>query len=97
VSLLLPDGIDHLGDCPFTLHAAITAALRILNYEEFPIEERPPRRIWLDGERLESHWRDVERRREEKYKNPASADSGDDDEDDPHSFAQTNAVELITR
>lgn len=89
MSLLLPDGITHLGDCPFTLHAAILTALRIISYEEFPIEERPPKRIWLDGDRLAKWWTEVEVAREERYGVKTPQDSGDDYE--------SNALELIAR
>lgn len=96
MSQLLPDGIRHLGDAPYTLHRAITQALRILDYEEFPIEERPPRRIWMDNDRLTDWWRDVERQRKEKWNSPtSSSETLDDDEDGP--TVQHNAVELIVR
>ncbi len=101
VSLLLPDGIDHLGDCPYPLHGAICSALRILDYEEFPIDERPPRRIWLDNDRLNAWWKEVERKRKVKYGDPAASDPvvGDEPEDDDYAspVSQRNAVELITR
>lgn len=88
MSSLLPDGISHLGDAPYTLHQAITQALRILNYEEFPRDERPPKRIWFDGERLTAHWQRVEKARDEKYGTKT---------DEPEGPSEDNAVELLTR
>lgn len=94
MSQLLPEGIDHLGECPHTLHGAILGALRILQYEEFPIEERPPRRIWLDADRLKVWWEDVEAERKARYDSTSSSEDIEDDGDYPGS---QNAVELITR
>jgi hypothetical protein len=87
VSILLPDGIEHFGDCPFNLHRAITDSLRILSYEEFPTDERPPRAIWHRGEKLDEWWRGVEAARADKYGTTAP-DEGDYEE---------NGVELIGR
>jgi hypothetical protein len=88
VSQLLPDGIDHLSDCPFPLHGAILTALRILNYEEFPPDERPPRAIWLNGEKLTEWWKGVDAAREKRY----STDTDDSDDN-----AQHNGLDLIAR
>ena len=92
MSLLLPDGIDHLGECPHTLHEAILTALRILQYEEFPKDERPPRNIWMDSERLADWWEEVDRKRAAKYK--IDGNSGHPADEDGW---EENAVELITR
>lgn len=67
MSLLLPAGVNGLADCPYTLHEAILQALHFLGFEELPIEDRPPRKIWLDGKKLEQWWADRTRAREEKY------------------------------
>ena len=91
MSLLLPDGIDHLGDCPFTLHEAILTGLRILGYEEFPKDERPPRNIWFDSDKLNAWWEEVERKREERFK------VGADKQPASEIGWEENAVELITR
>jgi hypothetical protein len=90
VSQVLPEGIDSLSDCPFTLHEAILTALRILNYEEFPREERPPRNIWLDGDKLNEWWEEIERQRDAKYK-------GDTEPAVDESDWEQNAVELVKR
>lgn len=52
-----------------------------LAWEELPKDERPPRRIWLDGEDLTDWFKEVERRREEKYGSGSSR--GGSDIDDP--------------
>ena len=67
VSSLFPQGISSLADVPYTLHHAITLGLQFLGFLEMQNDERPPRSIWLDIDRLEEHFRAVERRREEKY------------------------------
>lgn len=35
-----------------------------LSFDEMPGEERPPRRIWLDGERLNEWFERIKRNRE---------------------------------
>jgi hypothetical protein len=77
VSQLLPDGITHLADAPYSLHDAILTGLRLLSYEELPKDERPPRDIWLDGDKLTAHFHEVERQRKEKYGIKTDADDGD--------------------
>ncbi len=92
MSQLLPEGIDHLGDAPYTLHNAILIALRILDYEGLPTEERPPKRIWLDNEKLNKHWKQVEATRRKKY-----GIKGDEDTDEDDEPMTDNAVELVKR
>jgi hypothetical protein len=92
VSQLLPDGVDGLADCPYTLHDAILGALRILGYEEFPIEERPPRHMWLDAEALVKWWDEVSHARKQKFGLPDDQDDNDDDYDE-----NPLAGELISR
>lgn len=67
VASLFPEGVSQLSDAPYTLHQAITLGLQFLGFLEMQKDERPPRGIWLDVDRLEEHFRAVERRREEKY------------------------------
>lgn len=67
MSLLLPDGVDHLADLPAPLFDAIRRALGFLTFDELPKDERPPRSIWMDGEELSKWFKAVERRRAEKY------------------------------
>lgn len=68
VSELLPKGIDHLADCPYNIHDAITKALLFLSFnEELDQEERPPKRIWLDPPRLKEWFDAVKKQREKKY------------------------------
>jgi hypothetical protein len=75
---------------PYTLHAEINRALRVLNYEEFPIDERPPKRIWNDGKALNEHFEQVEAARKAKY--------GVKDEPDEDDYEyEENAVELVKR
>lgn len=67
VAELLPDGVDDLRDCPHVLFTAIRQALVILSFGELPDDERPPKRIWNDGEALKDFFDEVKRRRDEKY------------------------------
>jgi hypothetical protein len=66
---LLPDGVQDVRDCPHVWFEAIRSALVFLSFDELPKDERPPRRIWLDGEQLKLWFDDVERKREERYSN----------------------------
>lgn len=63
VSQLLPDG-HRLDDAPYVWFDGVRWALMVLSFDELPSEDRPPRRIWNDGEKLEAWWADVKRRRE---------------------------------
>jgi hypothetical protein len=54
-------------DCPHTLFTAIRVALMVISFDELPEDERPARRIWLDNDRLEAWFKEVKRRRDEKY------------------------------
>lgn len=67
MSELLPDGISELADCPHPFFAAIKRALLFLSFEELPKDEQPPRRIWLDDERLVAHFERVQRDRDAKW------------------------------
>lgn len=67
MSLLLPDGIDHLLDLPYTHFDAIRDALGYLSFEELPRDERPPRAIWRDPKAIRAWFRDVEAERERKF------------------------------
>jgi hypothetical protein len=67
VSALLPKGCRSLVDAPYHLHDAIVHALHFLKWEELPPDERPDKRIWLDGEKLTAHFEAVDRMRKAKY------------------------------
>lgn len=64
---LLPTGVAGLNDCPYTIFDAIRLGDMFLGWDELPKDERPPKRIWLDGEKLEEWFVMVNKRREEKY------------------------------
>lgn len=95
MSLLLPEGISHLGDCPFPLHQAILTGLRLLGYEEHALDERPPKRIWMDGPRLTEWWDDVNRKWEEKFGKSSGSIADEYDVDGPDT--QYNDVSLVAR
>lgn len=67
LSSLFPPGIEKLYDLPFTIHNAILSALTYLSFHELPKEERPPRWMWQDTEKLEEWFKEVERVRKAKY------------------------------
>lgn len=65
ISSLFPPGVTRLCDLPHTLHRAIRMALYFLSFDNIiEKEDKPPKRIWLDGEKMEEWWRQVEARRE---------------------------------
>lgn len=53
-------------DCPHALFEAIRSALVFLSFEELPKDERPDKRIWLNGAALKEHFERVERNRDAK-------------------------------
>ena len=67
VAELLPDGFTDLRDMPHVFFEALRSALVVLSFDELLEDERPPRRIWNDGDQLGEWFKDVKRRREEKY------------------------------
>jgi hypothetical protein len=82
VSLLLPEGIDHLLDLPHTLFNAVRSALSFLGFEELPNDERPPRDIWLNNKLLREWFKAVQRKRKERMENPEEQIDGDVSEND---------------
>lgn len=68
ISSLFPKGIKSIADLPYTLFNAIHMGLYFLSFEELPKEERPPKRIWLDAERMEAHWETVTQMRRDRAK-----------------------------
>lgn len=68
VAELFPPGVDHLFELPHTLFDLIQQALRFLDFEELPRDERPPKSIWEDPEAMTAHFEMVEARRKEKAK-----------------------------
>ncbi len=68
ISSLLPPGVTNLVDAPYTIHNAIMAGLQFLSFEELRESERPPKRIWLDGEKMTKWFDEVKRLREAEAK-----------------------------
>lgn len=92
VSLLLPEGIDHIADAPHTLHDAMVMGLRVLDWQEnldHEEDEMPPRRIWLNQEKLGDWFSNVRRKRKEKY------DIRHDPAEDPDATYEDNDLGLI--
>lgn len=63
MSQLFPPHIHELTDLPHTIFDAIRTAAVYLSFEELPEDERPPRRIWRDGDQMAEHFEAVRRRR----------------------------------
>lgn len=61
---LLPDGITDVRDLPHTIFDAILRAGIFIGWEELPADEQPPRRIWMNAEKLADWFADVRRKRE---------------------------------
>ncbi|GAC1522425.1 MAG: hypothetical protein NVS3B1_07780 [Marmoricola sp.] len=61
MSQLLPVECEGLADAPYTVVNAISTALAFLSFEEWPREDRPPKRIWFKPEEMESHWQRVKK------------------------------------
>lgn len=74
-------------DLPHTLFTAIRLGLTFLSFEELPEEEQPPKRIWMDNERLHEWFNAVKKRRDEKY-----GDGGSKSIEDP---VQNDAAKLL--
>jgi hypothetical protein len=77
VSSLLPDWCRGIHDAPWLLFDAIRSALVFLSFDELPKKEVPPRRIWLDGERLSEWFRQVKINREREMRGDGSSDPED--------------------
>jgi hypothetical protein len=74
---LLPEGIRDLRDCPHTVLEAIRIALMVIGFDELDEDERPPKRIWLDATRMEAWFKEIRRRRKEKYSGKGSGEIDD--------------------
>lgn len=88
---LFPDGIDDLRELPHNVFENIQHAMFYLSFEELPEEERPPKRIWRDSDRLKEWFAEVKRLRAAAV-NPDSA-IADRPIDDPKS----NEVKLLSK
>lgn len=44
----------------------------VLSFDELPSEERPPKRIWTDADRLKAWWAEVKKRREAEARGESS-------------------------
>ncbi len=79
VSQLLPENTSLL-DAPFNLVDAIGTTLAFLSMEEWPLEDRPPRRIWFNEKAMKVHWERVKA----KMRSGGSDDSFDRPIDGPY-------------
>lgn len=75
---LFPEGITDLRDLPHTMFEATRLGLVFLGFEELGEKDTPPKRIWLDGDKLEAWFDEVRKRREREAKG-----EGSDEIEDP--------------
>lgn len=92
MSTLFPEGLRHLGDLPYTLFDAIRYALIFLGWEELPEDERPPRRIWHDGEALDEHFKAVKKAREARMRGDGKGGSREIEDPVDNSAARSMIV-----
>lgn len=62
VSGLLPEGC-RLDDVPYLWFDAVRFGLMVLSFDELATDERPPKRIWRDGDALHEWFEMVKERR----------------------------------
>jgi hypothetical protein len=67
VSELLPDGIEDFRDLPHHVFMLIRRALVFLSFDELAEDERPARRLWLDDDGLDEHFKAVKKRRKDEF------------------------------
>jgi hypothetical protein len=61
LSLLL--GEFDLRDAPYTLFAAIHTGLFFLGFDDWEVDERPPKSVWLDSDKLKEHVDGIKQKR----------------------------------
>lgn len=77
VSSLFPPGVTSLADAPYTFVQTVRMTLYFLSFENLMYEwERPPKKIWLNEERMDAHWEEVKRRRKALAKGEEGEDDG---------------------
>lgn len=59
---VLPEGVTAL-DMPHNIFEALRYGSIFVGFDELPADERPPKRIWLDGDALNEWFDDVRRGR----------------------------------
>lgn len=68
MSQLLPNGLT-LFNAPYTFLEAIKTTLVFLSWQEnLERKYQPPKRIWLDGKKLDEWFKKVEKLREDEMK-----------------------------
>lgn len=68
MSELLPLGVESIRECPWRWFEAIRLGMFFIGFEELAEEDRPPRKIWLDSEAMESHFAALKAKRERESK-----------------------------
>ena len=76
VESLFPDGVRDIRELPAPHFDTIHMTLIFLDFEELPVDERPPKKIWLDDDALRQHFDWIKRKRKAEMENPGGGDSG---------------------
>jgi hypothetical protein len=81
VDRLFPPGVTDLLDVPHTIFRAIHHALDVLTWRENLLrgEEEPPKRIWLDPEKLREYFEDLDAARQRQDRSADIEDPVDND------------------
>jgi hypothetical protein len=66
--MLFPVGVTDITELPYTHFEAIRRAMIFLSFEELPKKDQPPKKIWLDNEKLNGWFERLRREREDGQK-----------------------------
>lgn len=69
LTTLIPDGYNKLMDVPWTIMYAIQYAMMILSWSSLPEDERPPKEIWRNDEKLKEWFKGINDRKYPSIKN----------------------------
>jgi hypothetical protein len=64
--LLFPPGCDDIRELPAPLFEAIKVSLIYLGFEEMPLEDQPPKKIWQDNDALKQHFEMLKQKRKQE-------------------------------
>jgi len=69
ISELFPEGVDDVRDLPYILFDSIRYAMLFASFDDnLDLDERPPKRVWLDNDKLKAHMEWVRRKRDREMK-----------------------------
>jgi hypothetical protein len=84
-SVLWPQGVTSIQECPNDLVMAVAHANYIISTSEQLMEgEHPPHWMWAFADELQAHFERIKRKRDEKFGRGSSSD----DEEPPEGWSQ---------